>query len=82
MPLPKEVKDRIWKDGINFSADVKQRVSYINGAAKEAERSQKLVAGLEQVVRCCEAAGHPMDRIIQDIWEGAKKSLNEYNQQP
>lgn len=97
MELPKEVKDRIWKDGINFSADVKQRVSYINGAAKEAERAGKLVAALEAIANPIkhlrdEATKKGMQfdgagaiSVASDpsfLKSLAEKAINEYNQQP
>lgn len=69
--LPKETKDRIWKDGINFSEDAKQRISYMNGAKTEAERSQKLVEALDFIARIA-----PEDSAIKKM---ATFHLNEYS---
>jgi hypothetical protein len=81
MALSKEVQERIWRQGIRFSEDVKQRVAHMNGAKTEAERSASLLTTLESIKEDCKSKGIPMDLVLQSIYNKADKAVKGYYEQ-
>jgi hypothetical protein len=78
MPLPKEIKQRIFFDSANYSVDMNLKLAYKAGATTEAERSQKLIAALEEIIKMSNA-GKTLSHVDSHVAAYARKALAEYN---
>lgn len=78
-PLPKEITDRIKKEGDNYSGYSTIIKHYVNGRLDEATRTQSLVEALESAYDALRLFG---DRENSMICQYIKTTLTEYNKQP
>lgn len=88
-PLPKEIKDRLYKDTYEFgqlrletgypTTITGQKDAYFKGASKEAQRAQTLVGALEKIGTKARSLA-TLNWV--DINTIASDALNLYNKQP